>query len=428
MSSKKLRQKEFSILFISLLAVVSIFSGLNYVFQSGNYDDRVIKKTQKFKTAYYNNSANPIYIDGNAGGVGAHNWTWAADQPWCSGSGTWVDPYIIANIAIDGQNLNSCIRIEYSDVFFQIENSTFYNSSRGYFPSYKAGIELKSVTNGFIHNSTFSANNGFGISLWNCENNTIINNKMIEDDIWTQGADLNYILENKFFSVDHGISLDHGSTYNVIARNWFFDCNDGIDLTDDNNEIVNNTFSNCEIGIIGYNANNNTISNNTILNGNSMGISFQSSSNNTIIYNKVINGTFSFAVRCFDFSDFNNISFNIITNNSAKYESGCHGIHIGSGQNNTIYNNTINYNEGYGINLIESNYTIVLNNLLIENVEGCINEVNCIGTVINNNICIELPGNGDGEEPLIFGYDIFILLGLVSIISLIVVKKIKKAK
>jgi len=420
----KITKSAFSIFLITMILGISLTIGFIYSGHSRMQNNIRVKNEQEIslKTAYYNNSANPIYINGNAGGVGAHNWTWAENQPWCSGSGSWKDPYIIANISIDGQNLNSCIRIESSDVFFRIENSTFYNSSSGYFPSYKAGIELKGVKNGIIHNSTISNNNGFGISLWNCENNTIINNIMIEDDIWTQGADHNYILENEFFSVDESIEISYGSSYNIIARNAFYDCHSGIYLVDDNNEIVNNTFSNCESStILGYTANNNTILNNTILNC-GPGISFQSGSNNTIMYNKIKNGSGGYNIRLFESSNFNNVSYNIIINNSAD------GILVRNSQNNTLYNNTIKNNSKYGINLDECNYTTVRYNMLIKNIDGCINEENCVESIFESNTCVEVPSEGNGEEPLIFGYNIYILLTLISILSLILVIRIGKAQ
>ena len=81
---------------------------------------------------------NPIFIDGDATGVGAHNWTWAEDQDWCRGTGTWNDPYIIENLFIDGNDLSSCIEIHNSAKFLLIRNCTIFNST-------SSGINFENV-------------------------------------------------------------------------------------------------------------------------------------------------------------------------------------------------------------------------------------------------------------------------------------------
>ncbi|GAH16136.1 unnamed protein product, partial [marine sediment metagenome] len=71
----------------------------------------------------------PIFINDTATGVNAHNWTWAEEQPWCSGSGTDIDPYVIQNLIINGFETASCIEIRNSTAFFIIKDCTLYNSS-----------------------------------------------------------------------------------------------------------------------------------------------------------------------------------------------------------------------------------------------------------------------------------------------------------
>ena len=81
------------------------------------------------KNSYFNNTLSPIYIDDSLSGVGAQNWTWASNQPWCSGSGTWSDPYLLENLTIDAQNASSGIEILNSNRYFIFNNVTVYNSS-----------------------------------------------------------------------------------------------------------------------------------------------------------------------------------------------------------------------------------------------------------------------------------------------------------
>ena len=65
---------------------------------------------------YWNLTGTPIFIDGDATGVGAHNWTWFEAQLWYGGgNGSWNNPYIIENIYIDGLNSDKCIEIRDSN-------------------------------------------------------------------------------------------------------------------------------------------------------------------------------------------------------------------------------------------------------------------------------------------------------------------------
>ncbi|TFG00753.1 MAG: hypothetical protein EU541_01400 [Promethearchaeota archaeon] len=405
---------------ISILLIVNSIHVLQYLIEQKGDIIPETKKTQNITSAYYNTSAAPIYIDGGAYGVGAHNWTWAKDQPWCSGSGIWGDPFIISNLTINGMNSDSCIKIVDSTVFFQIKNCTLFNSSSGSFPSYKAGIELYRVENGFIKNCTIYDNNGYGISLWNCDNNTMTNNKIINDDIWFQSSEYNSIVNNTFLDTSDAVWVESGSHHNKIAENEFNNAGDAIYISTDNNKILNNTFENCEGVLLGVDADNNTVFNNTVDNC-ECGISFQSGNYNEIKYNTIMNASAEcYIIRLFEGSKFNNVSYNIILNNSAD------GILVRNSNNNTLFNNTIKFNSKYGINLDASNFTTVLNNILIKNVEGCIREYDCFGSMINNNICVELPSGGNGGEELIFGYNLFLFLGIISIISLILIMRVKK--
>ncbi|MFO7797577.1 MAG: right-handed parallel beta-helix repeat-containing protein, partial [Promethearchaeia archaeon] len=138
--------------------------------KDGNQDHRGLHG------AYFNNSMTPIYIDGDATGVGAHNWTWAVNQPWCSGSGTWNDPYVIKNIMIDGKGTENCIEIRDSSVPFIIRNTSLYDASSA---NYKAAIRLDHVNNSLIIENNCSNNGHIGIILYeHCNNNTIKRNIM----------------------------------------------------------------------------------------------------------------------------------------------------------------------------------------------------------------------------------------------------------
>ena len=99
------------------------------------YDnDHVIPKNSIYLTT-------GISINGNAA------WEDAKNDFNFTGNGTLVNPYIIRDFELDGQDSSSsCISITNSDVYFQIENCTLYDASYG--------IKLSNVENALISNVT----------------------------------------------------------------------------------------------------------------------------------------------------------------------------------------------------------------------------------------------------------------------------------
>jgi parallel beta-helix repeat protein len=84
----------------------------------------------------------------------------------------------------------------------------------------------------------------------------------------------------------------------------------------------------------------------------------------------------------------------------------------------------MNNNRGYGVFLVESNYNTVSDNILRLNREGCVADEGGIGNTFNNNICEEWTedGNGDGVT-FIPGYNLALIIGVISIISAILLRK-----
>ncbi len=234
-----------------------------------------------------------LAIDNDGGG----NYTWeqAKAEAWCSGSGTHADPYVIENVTINGNNLNSCLIIRDSNVYFRIENCTLLNSSKGI---YDAGLQLYNVTNGSLIDNDCSSNS-LGIRLSSTNNMTIQNN-----------------VAN--FNTQSGIYQENSNS-NTFSGNT-----------------ANN---NSENGIFLRNSNYNTISGNTIKYNDLAGIildycTFNNLSGNTANYN-----------------DINGISLeicdnNTITGNNIKYNQE-DGIFLRSSNNNTVTGNTIVYNSNY---------------------------------------------------------------------------------
>ncbi|MFX1329109.1 MAG: NosD domain-containing protein [Promethearchaeota archaeon] len=306
----------------------------------------------------------PILIDGGLNGM---TWEEAALEPWCSGNGTWNNPYIIENVSISTDQ--RCLAIHLSKAFFIIRNCTFKDAANG--------IYLYYTTNGTITNNTFSNhtqgihiefecknitisenvlnNNGHGIYTWGghssnrIKNNTITNS--IASGITFNGAG-NYcnITNNKLIeccqvpgSMSAGMRF-HQSSNNIIKDNLIVNSSDeGIDCTGTNNKILNNTIIGSGThGIYGV-GDFYIIENNSIVNSGGDSISLLNSdnskiSNNTCVYNGG-NGLFM------ETSDFNNVTKNSFTDCTEN------GIYVKAGNFNMCWENIIKNNIMYGVKL-----------------------------------------------------------------------------
>ena len=252
----------------------------------------------------------PIFIDGDATGVGAHNWTWAESQTWCSGSGTDLDPYIIENLKISGFGFGDGIEILDSNVSFIIQECSIYNSH--------TGIYLDNVNNSRLINNNCS-NNGFGISVELSTNNLISGNTANGNDY-------------------EGISLS-ACDYSNITGN----------TANDNNEY----------GIRIDESANNTISGNTANGNDRKGIYLEDSDYNNITGNIANDNTFQ-GILLEEGNNNNTIAGNIFNNNQV-------GIDIYYSDYNSFIDNIVNNNNYNGIELEESNYNTIMGNILKNN-------------------------------------------------------------
>ncbi|MHA2394326.1 MAG: right-handed parallel beta-helix repeat-containing protein [Promethearchaeota archaeon] len=204
------------------------------------------------------------------------NWTIANETDWCSGSGTWGNPYLIENMIINASSspIGSGIFIENStNVYFQIKNVTIFGATDG--------IKLENTNNGAIINSSLSDNIDSGISMVNCVNNTILRNKLINNGV--QGIYLfSNCINNKIIG---NIAKDDGANLQDTGIYLGGFCNDN-DILD--NKIYDN-------GIYGINIENDCVGN--------------------VIYNNTVENMFTsqqdYGIRFDNDCDLNNISSNI---------------------------------------------------------------------------------------------------------------------
>jgi parallel beta-helix repeat protein len=276
------------------------------------------------------------------GELGGGNYTWAeaVTQLWCSGNGTWANPYIIENITMDVGGTGSGIVINNSrSVHFLIKGCTVFNAGTG---TYQAGIKLENTSNVLLTNNNCSNNDENGILLYNfCDNNTIVGN----------------------------IACNFGTTNQDIGISLRSDCNNN---TISNNILNNNTFSG--IHVYGW-CFNNTVSGNTANYNGGGGIWFdETCGDNTILSNTANDNTeygLYFDIVC--------IGNKIIGNDI--YNNGLFGITLSDRCNNTlILRNFIYFNTNGAIDARDST---CYNNILKRNVMVSEDEKYVLDTAIN---------------------------------------------
>ena len=263
------------------------------------------------------------------------NYDWnhtASTYGWCSGNGTWGDPYIIENVYIDGQfdipetpgkiHSENCISIYNSVKPFIIRNCTILKSG---LDEYNSGVSLRNVRNGIVFNNTINyCSEGVYVD-WYSRNITIAGNRFISDNVtgpYTRAIFVSF--------------LGHNTT---IYDNYFFDYYECIAVI------------NCDGCIVEKNFLDNTYMNYA-------GIIFSDSD-----YGKVLNNTFAGSLARYLYNEFvvdqSDCIGTIVENNTIQIippqGSGPQGSgpQISGGGFSTL------------VKLMSSDYTHVIDNLLL---------------------------------------------------------------
>ncbi|MFX1572998.1 MAG: nitrous oxide reductase family maturation protein NosD [Promethearchaeota archaeon] len=380
----------------------------------------------------------PQFIDGSATGVGAYNWTWVKAQPWFGGgNGSWGNPYIIENITIDASYSTDCFKIVNTDQYFILKNCKFTCSSS----DISAGLKMTNVNNSLIINNDLSSNEGHGIYLTSCNNNTIFNNSVDANGRYSQypqhgihitNSHFNNISNNSIKSNKNiGIRMNHCNHNKIINNNlggngeygiWGYSCENciflhnsfdrngdyitggGFSLADCSHTVFsNNTFSeNYGRGADIQGCENLTLSNNLIIGSSQIGLYLSDVYesfffNNTMDYNNGYGLFLSYG----DNNEINNNSINynlydgmffyFFNNNSIENNSitqnDQNGIEFYTDCNmNNLTGNSINNNHQYGLFLSNSDNNRIIMNILIDN-QDSIHETDCVGNFFLDNIC-----------------------------------------
>ena len=339
------------------------------------------------------------------------NWTYTnTTYDWCTGSGTYVDPYVIRDVEIDAMQSGSGITIENSTkMYFRIENCTVYNSSSDFGD---AGIAFNNTNNGTIVDCNCSNNGGDGIFLENSHNNTlfmnIVNDSYVGIGLY-RGSANNTVRDNNVTSnYLSGIALNWAVDNKILRNNASENEIYGIAFSFcDRNLIANNTIGNYQgykqmYGMYIWDSDYNNITGNTILENWQRGISFFTDSENNIVYDNTI-GNLNlgplgsiWGIYLDDNCDNNNISDNRLIKNyntGIKLYDNC--------DLNTIMGNEIEENGENGMHLgLNCNnntiaFNIVKNNAIIENASGIFLNSSSNNTISYNNIFNNKPNYQD---------------------------------
>lgn len=412
----KMNKKKFIILYSLVMILVFLLVILK---------TPMISSTNPIHPSYLRTSdhmdVKPFIIDEN--GEGNFTWAEAVLQPWCSGSGTEGDPYIIEWIYINGLDSTSCIEIWNSMAHVRIYYCNIHNAGYSGDMVY-AGIKLNNTNNiQLIHNQLYS-NNGHALVLCN-SNSTIISDNLIvnngENVTSYHNAKLFYNSHNTFITENEAngnaydaFDITHCENTTIINNEIHTSGHYGAILYSCKNfNIINNEMRGNWLGIGLEDSNHNNISKNFI-DSLDVGITCEDSTNNTIHDNTLRRSSIpefqfidSIAIWLLS-SNNNNIQRNDIND---QFEAGifCHRSNY-----NIIVKNRISQATIYGIGLSESNYNNVSRNVLTNN-EVCIEEISCVENAIENNKCRKgvIPGY---RMPLFIS---FAFLGVIIIIIII---------
>jgi nitrous oxidase accessory protein len=365
-----------------------------------------------------------IHIVGNSG------WVAFRSAGICSGSGTPYSPYVIKNLIIDGKGSGPCIYVRNSSVYFRIDNCILYNSGDSY------GILLVEVNNSQVINN-YCYNNEGGITIVRSEYNTILGNNVFNNNgfgIELHISNNNVVKGNKAKENDIGIyitGINNEISGNTAKRNTY-----GIYVYGDYNIVSGNTINeNYETGIYLNYCQDNEITKNTVSDNIEYGISLQASQNNEILENTVKES--EYGIWLFFHDHDNNISRNIIYSNMVGIVLWS-PIYISNPYNNSIYyncliDNTYNcYDNGTNNRWDDGTRGNYWNNHtgLDEDGDGIGDIPHSIDGEVgaqDNFPLIECPISSTKGKVAIPGFNLFFLIGILSVALVVLLRKIKKS-
>ncbi|MHA1472697.1 MAG: right-handed parallel beta-helix repeat-containing protein [Promethearchaeota archaeon] len=296
-----------------LLLLIGLFSSVSLLFNLNSFQTNITDEDDPKTSGYW--VMGTLHIDDNGGGD--YNWTEAVAQPWCSGNGSILNPYILENITIDAGNVDSPIFIENSNVYFVIENCTLTNSQA---TGVDAGIKFEDVYNGKIIENNITDNYA-GVKLIRSDNNSILSNHIYDNT--GQGI----VLQSSENNLIEGNIANNSWYYGLIIHSFSH-----------NNTVEGNTFgnnkgiSNVGSGIRIYRSSDCEVSRN-LLCDNDQGIRIIDNSHGNEFYDNIIHNNAKYGVLIQDLTQ--NCNDSVFYNNSISNPAGINAYDNGT---NTIWN------------------------------------------------------------------------------------------
>ncbi|MFX0101391.1 MAG: NosD domain-containing protein [Candidatus Hodarchaeota archaeon] len=275
----------------------------------------------------------PIILEGNS-----------EVDAFFAGNGTngnsWLSAHVLDGFKIIAGEFSNCIEIKNTDRYLVISNN-YVTGAAGYWEN--AGIKLQNCSNINI-SSNVAANNSIGIYIHQSSNTNVSSN-------------------NASSNIGDGFFIYYSNYINLSGNKGIGNLQDGIEIRS---------------------SHNNTLDSSVFLGNGQNGINIDDGDDNTIISNNVLNNKQGILI---NYASFNNVSINNITRNTIN------GIHlISNSDNNTIFNNSIE-DCVYGIEIVDSRFTTLLNNTLLNCGVGVSGTINQVGThvmdtsnLVNSNI------------------------------------------
>ncbi|MFX1385239.1 MAG: right-handed parallel beta-helix repeat-containing protein, partial [Promethearchaeota archaeon] len=236
LKNKKDLLKTISIIILLIFIIFSSFLSLP-IFLCGTSEDFDNIKEDDLELISIKSSNGYIFINNlDYKHLGLISWEEAIEEGMCFGSGTALDPYIIANLVIDVNGSGSGIIITNSDFYFRIENCTIKNSGTG---SYDAAITLFYTNYGDIRRNNLSMNNRSGIVLYRSHYNNIAENNLScnryslfirysQNNTFSDNLISNNIIAFDLYECDN----------NIMSSNFLSKNVHGMMLFDSNNNII----------------------------------------------------------------------------------------------------------------------------------------------------------------------------------------------
>ena len=317
--------------------------------------------------------------------VGEQGWIDFRNAGNCTGSGSYLDPFVIEDLIIDGQGSGSGIKITLSrNFFFRIENCTIFNCSYG--------IELYSTDNGTMYQNDCSFNgvgiylhcpDPFSIETYGCFNNTIIENIANNNSLYgfhlnthTTGNLINNTANNNIRGIYH-----QGYPY-IISRNTANNNEIGISIWGpggngklSRNIAIDNRDSGIDLNSFGFNLTGNFMKGSGLMLGSSsietlstIHIDITNLVNSKPIY-YLINRTGIFHQNFEDAGQIFLINCANILVKDMNVSNSSMGIAIYDSNNITVLN-AVSSNNEYGVYLRNTNYSYFIDNTFKYNKYG----------------------------------------------------------